>query len=115
MTEKFAVHLPTQWAYDKYMERADKKGWKWNVGDRPTDMNQWYKESIDTCVGYGDKFQYDTVDYYKSKGYKIISYEEATQEETKTSLTSEFVRGEVVEVSDLEKIRDKRIYVTTID
>lgn len=143
MTEKICVHLPTQEAYDTYMQWAERRGLVREGWSNPTSIDVWKFCKNECCVCFWDRFGWRTKSYYEREWYRIISAEEAMQmEEQKTSKEAEyretakktkmkeaksileawftyeekpeFVRGEIVEVKSGDE-RFKATYYGTIE
>ena len=60
------VHVETQEQYDYVTEKLN---YNWNE-------NRWLDERENTCLRIDDEMTYDSLKYYTSLGYKIISFEE---------------------------------------
>jgi hypothetical protein len=71
-----AVHLRTQKEYDEYIYAATEAGWVWWSGNNPAECRAWHYEQEKTCVRVEDPMEYCDVDYYKKKGYKILTLPE---------------------------------------
>jgi len=78
--EKTAVNTPTQEDYDVLMQVYECGGWKWNLGELPTQFNclNLYKEK--TCVYAGIDFfskrtgiiRFNDMDFYRENDWKVI-------------------------------------------
>ena len=60
------VHVETQEQYDYVTEKLN---YNWNE-------NRWLDERENTCLRIDDEMTYDSLKYYTSLGYKIISFGE---------------------------------------
>ena len=60
------VHVETQEQYDYVTEKLN---YNWNE-------NRWLDERENTCLRIDDEMTYDSLKYYTSLGYKIISFDE---------------------------------------
>ena len=60
------VHVETQEQYDYVTEKLN---YNWNE-------NRWLDERENTCLRIDDEMMYDSLKYYTSLGYKIISFYE---------------------------------------
>ena len=60
------VHVETQEQYDYVTEKLN---YNW-------DENKWLDERENTCLRIDDEMTYDSLKYYTSLGYKIISFYE---------------------------------------
>ena len=71
--ENTVVHLRTQKQYDEYMRAAEESGWVWYYGNPPSKDRYWNTYQSKTCVPVEDLMEYCDVDYYKKKGWTILT------------------------------------------
>ena len=92
-----SIHTKTKAEFRKVLEIFDKKKWVWSGGGNPLDyINIWdyYKE--ETCIDYKNNFCYCRKEWYKEKGYKIISFKEFLEMEGIPKLSEEQIRQEMI-------------------
>ena len=66
------------------MEIYKGKGWKEINRVKSKDLiKAWYTYEKEMCVVLGDKFSYGYIDFYKSEGYKIITFQKFINMELK--------------------------------
>ena len=90
------VHVETQEQYDYVTEKLN---YNWNE-------SRWLDERENTCLRIDDEMMYDSLKYYTSLGYKIISfYEFKSRYEPQLKIGDTFEKdGFVCEVK--EKIKE---------
>lgn len=78
-----AIHCDTEEKANKLLEAFDKLGKEWISGLSYLAANCWETYKENTC--YCNTNAYSSVDYYKSKKYKIYEFEDVIfEKETKT-------------------------------
>lgn len=75
LTEKTAIHCPTEELADKVLNIADKMGYKWCSGYSLLDHNCYKQYKEKTCYRLV-KGEYCNFDYFKNKNYTIIPAED---------------------------------------
>ena len=78
-TEKIVVHTPTETQAITLLKELDKRGYKWNSGNKLTATTHYevYKEN--TCYDFGldeldKKVWYDSCSYCQEHDYAIIEF-----------------------------------------
>ena len=70
LTDKHAVHIPTQEEWDKFAIILNKAGYKWRSGDKYTSGDWTYKELMCIRVKIGDR---SNLKYFQREDYTIIN------------------------------------------
>lgn len=76
---KLAIHCDTEEKANKLLKAFDKMGKRWVNGYSYLMWNCWDQHKEDTC--YCNTNAYSSVDYYKSKKYKIYEFEDVMIED----------------------------------
>lgn len=100
--KKIAVHCPTQELWDRVQKEANRRtgrttqqGYVWKKYTEP----YHYKGGVCVCLDGG----FDSGDYAKAQGYKIISAEEYLGEE-KGTISEELVMGRCLTENEMEEL-----------
>lgn len=83
-SERIAIHTATEDQAVTLLKALDKKGYKWNSGNKLTTTTNYEVYKEDTCYVFGidaygklldKKVMYSPLDYYQDEGYTIIEFE----------------------------------------
>ena len=78
--ENLAIHCDTEEKAEKLLEAFDKTGHKWRTGYSYIDLTCWDMYKKNTCYSNGGR--YGEIDWYKSKKYQILEFEEIELKDT---------------------------------
>lgn len=70
-----AVHCPTERVANDFLRKAEKRGYRWALGTKPTKENFWQTHKEDTVYIHGPWLMFGSVEHHKECGYKIIEWE----------------------------------------
>ena len=70
------VNCRTQEEADECMRLFESWGWMWARGEDATSFTNFYEYKKETCYRLEEKFGYADVEWYKKRGYKVISFQE---------------------------------------
>lgn len=70
------VNCKTLAEAEELMKIYEEAGWKWRGGRWPIYKNNWNRNKSETCYDACDFFRYDSIDYSRGIGEKIISLAE---------------------------------------
>ena len=98
-SEKIAVHTPTEEQAKILLSELDKRGYKWNGGDKLTTETNYEDEKENTCYNFtpdfrpilNKKIMYGPLDWYQDEGYTIIEFKDIdfAEKPIKTTLKSD--------------------------
>ena len=76
------IHTKTQEQFNTVLELFENKNWTWATGEDPLQgTERWTNYRKQTCISLdNDELMFSGLDYYKGKGYEIISFEEFMNE-----------------------------------
>jgi hypothetical protein len=80
---KTVVHVPTKELWNKVVQKELDKGKRWFVGEKTLLTSLWNKYESESCISVGKWLGYSPLEWFKEKGYQIISAEEYLKVELK--------------------------------
>ena len=75
ISENTVVHCPTEELANQVLAIGEVCGRTWSSGDKYSDKNLWERNKKESCYNLNTGAT-DNVDWYKEKGYNVISAEE---------------------------------------
>lgn len=92
--KNLAIHCDTEEKAGKLLEAFDKVGYKWRTGySYYADLTCWDMYKKDTCYSNGGG--YGEIDWYKSKKYQILEFEEVEFEDASENKEGEKMKRQV--------------------
>ena len=75
-SELIAIHTPTEKQAITLLTELDKRGYKWNSGEKLTDITCYEVEKENTCYIFepNKKVMYSPLDFYQEVGYTIVEF-----------------------------------------
>lgn len=77
--ETLVIHCDTEEKANKLLRAFNKMGEKWRAGDSYLENNYWSLNNKNTC--YDNINGYCSINWYKSKKYKIYEFDDVIIEE----------------------------------